>query len=148
MINDWNDRYSPQKLRSPRKLFSVREDDDEEAEFLPPGSPSKSPRKRDRGAIERRKAFNEKKHSIAQEFLMTLDEKVAQGKVAAMAESAGGINIVWSKKLNSTAGRANWKREALRSKNADGTSATTYRHHAFIELAEKVIDDEGGAFFF
>ena len=59
-----------------------------------------------------------------------------------MAESAGGIKIVWSKKLNSTAGRANWKREALRTQNADGTFTTTYRHHASIELAEKVIDDE------
>ena len=62
-----------------------------------------------------------------------------------MAESAGGIQIIWSKKLNSTAGRANWKREALRSKPADGSTSsaptTTYRHHASIELAEKVIDD-------
>jgi len=62
-----------------------------------------------------------------------------------MAKSAGGIQIIWSKKLNSTAGRANWKREALRSKPADGSTSsattTTYRHHASIELAEKVIDD-------
>jgi len=62
-----------------------------------------------------------------------------------MAESAGGIKIMWSRKLNSTAGRANWKRETLRSKPVDGSTSsattTTHRHHASIELAEKVIDD-------
>ena len=60
-----------------------------------------------------------------------------------MADSTGGIRVIWSKKLSSTAGRANWRREAIRSKNADGSIRdTTYRHHASIELAEKVIDDE------
>ena len=61
-----------------------------------------------------------------------------------MAESTGGIQIIWSKKLCSTAGRANWRRETIRTKNADGSAPNTlYRHHASIELAEKVIDDEG-----
>lgn len=62
-----------------------------------------------------------------------------------MAEPTGGIKIVWSKKLSTTAGRANWRREGLRSKDADGTLSTllSYHHHASIELAEKVIDDEG-----
>ena len=68
---------------------------------------------------------------------------VAGGKVRALAESAGGIKIIWSRKLNSTAGRANWKRETLVSRGAEGSSSKTYRHHASIELAEKVIDDEG-----
>lgn len=144
VINDWNDRYSPQKPRSPRKLYSVREDDESPSDS-PKKSPEKSPGKRDKAAVERRKAFNERKLALAEEFLKVLDEKVAEGKVSAMAQSAGGIKIVWSKKLNSTAGRANWKREALRSKNADGAAVTTYRHHASIELAEKVIDDEGRA---
>ena len=61
-----------------------------------------------------------------------------------MADSTGGIRIIWSKKLSSTAGRANWRREISRSKNADGfVSNTFHRHYASIELAEKVIDDEG-----
>ena len=61
-----------------------------------------------------------------------------------MADSTGGIRIIWSKKLSSTAGRANWRREIIRSKNADElVSNTCHRHHASIELAEKVIDDEG-----
>ena len=61
-----------------------------------------------------------------------------------MSQSTGGIQVIWSKKLCSTAGRANWRREAIRSKDADGlVSNVTHRHYASIELAEKVIDDEG-----
>lgn len=151
MINDWNDQHSPQKLTSPRKLFSVREDDGTD---LPPStsprktplkSPLKSPSKRDTAAIARRKAFDDQKHQLATSFLQELDTNVADGRVAAMTESAGGIQIIWSKKLHSTAGRAIWKRETVRSKPADGNTSsattTTYLHHASIELAEKVIDD-------
>ena len=104
----------------------------------------KSPPKRDRAAIERKKEFEQKKNTLASSFLKELDETVASGQVCALAESTGGIRIVWSKKLNSTAGRANWRREATKIKNAEGvTVSTTYKHHASIELAEKVIDDEG-----
>ena len=54
------------------------------------------------------------------------------------------MRILWSKKLNTTAGRANWKRETIRSKstNPSEPSGPTFRHHAAIELAEKVIDEE------
>ena len=146
MINDWNDQHSPRKAKSPRKLFSVHEDDDEA--YLSPSSsprksPTKTPAKRDKAAIERKKAFDEKKDQFAIDFLKELDEKVASGRVGALAESAGGIKVIWSKKLNSTAGRANWKRETLVSRGAEGVSTKIYRHHASIELAEKVIDDEG-----
>jgi predicted SprT family Zn-dependent metalloprotease len=51
------------------------------------------------------------------------------------------VKIIWSKKLNSTAGRASWKRECSRTKMPDGTIDKTYKHFASIELAEKVIDD-------
>lgn len=87
--------------------------------------------------------FDEKKDQFAIDFLKELDEKVANGRVGALAESAGGIKVIWSKKLNSTAGRANWKRETLVSRGAEGVSTKIYRHHASIDLAEKVIDDEG-----
>ena len=81
---------------------------------------------------------------MAVSFLSEVDSEIGDGQVSAMAASTGGIRIVWSKKLSCTAGRANWRREAVRSKNSDGsTSTTTHRHHASIELAEKVIDDEG-----
>ena len=63
-----------------------------------------------------------------------------------MAASTGGVKIIWSKKLNTTAGRANWKRETIRPISANPQSSTLeapiFRHHAAIELAEKVIDDE------
>lgn len=147
-MNDWNDEYSPKKTpKGSRKLnlFSVGEDD--EAELSPSESPRKSPSKspkKDKRAIEQRKAFDAKKHGLAISFLKEIDDTTNGGKVAELAFSTGGIQIIWSKKLNSTAGRANWRREGCRSKNGDATVFTTgYRHHASIELAEKVIDDEG-----
>lgn len=70
---------------------------------------------------------------------------MADGRVGVLAESAGGVKVVWSKKLHSTAGRANWKRETLVSRDPAGEGTRIYRHHASIELAEKVIDDEGKA---
>jgi hypothetical protein len=147
-MNDWNDQYSPKKTPNTsrrRKLFSVSEDN--EAESPSPGSPRRSPSKGpkiDKRAAKQRKAFNEKKYELATSFLNELDQTINDGKVSALASSAGGIHIIWSKKLNSTAGRANWRREAFKPKSTDGTVITTsYRHHASIELAEKVIDDEG-----
>ncbi|MCJ1282805.1 hypothetical protein MMC26_002131 [Xylographa opegraphella] len=145
VINDWNDQYSPQKTPKLRRLFSVDEDD--EGDISPSGSPRKSPlkspAKKDKAAIERKRIFDKEKHDLATNFLEELDRTVANGQVVSLTAATGGIRIIWSKKLNSTAGRANWKREPIRTKDADGiTSSTTYRHHAFIELAEKVIDDE------
>ena len=123
-------------------------DEESEGDISPSNSPRKSPikspAKKDREAIERKKVFDGKKHDLALAFLEELDQTTADGRVASLAASTGGIRIIWSKKLNSTAGRANWKREAIKTKNIDGsTSSTSYRHHASIELAEKVIDDEG-----
>ena len=146
IINDWNDQHSPRKPKSPRKLFSVHEDDDEA--YLSPSasprrSPAKTPGRRDKAAVERKKAFDERKVQLAVDFLRELDLKVADGKVGVLAESAGGVKVIWSKKLHSTAGRANWKRETLVSRNTAGAGTKIYRHHASIELAEKVIDDEG-----
>lgn len=110
----------------------------------PRKSPTKSPAKRDKKFIEQRKLFDNKKTELATAFLAEVDEKITNGQVASMAHSTGGIQIIWSKKLSSTAGRANWRREVARLKNTDGTeSNTTHRHHASIELAEKVIDNEG-----
>jgi hypothetical protein len=148
VINDWNEQYSPRKvLQTPRKLggYSLLEDEDE---LSPSESPRRSPVKilseKTKDAVLRRKVFDENKHALASSFLAEVDHTVAQGQVAALAGSTGGIKIIWSKKLSSTAGRANWRREHILSKNADGiVSTTSYRHHASIELAEKVIDDEG-----
>jgi predicted SprT family Zn-dependent metalloprotease len=136
VVNEWNDEFSPQKPLKPLSLEPSPED--------LTGSPRKAnPAKKDKALIERKKRFNENKHAIALSFLRELDEEITDGKVSSLAASTGGVTIVWSKKLNTTAGRANWKREAIRSRPL-GTAppTTTYRHHASIELAEKVIDDE------
>ena len=120
----------------------------DENELSPSESPHKSilksPAKKDKRIFEQRKLFDNTKHELAVTFLAEVDRTITNGQVASMADSTGGIRVIWSKKLSSTAGRANWRREAIRSKNADGSvSDTTYRHHASIELAEKVIDNEG-----
>jgi len=148
VINDWNEQYSPKKaLKSARKLrlHSVEEDDDESSPSESPRkSSNKSPAKGDKRLTDPRKAFDSKKGQLAASFVAEVDLAVGDGQVGAMAESTGGIKIIWSKKLSSTAGRANWRREAVRSRSIDGTISTTiHRHHASIELAEKVIDDEG-----
>ena len=140
-INDWNDQCSPKKphrTSGKKKLQSLIEDGDES--ISPPKSPIRSPTKKEKQAV---KAFRAEKASLAQAFLAEVDERITRSQIANLAASTGGIIIVWSKKLSSTAGRANWRREAVRRRNADGTtSETTYRHHASIELAEKVIDCE------
>ncbi|TDZ51581.1 HMG box-containing protein [Colletotrichum trifolii] len=131
-VDEWNEEHSPKKL------------------VLPPApkSPTKSPKKSkgkgdDNKTKEIKKSFEKRKHDIAEAFLRELDETVTDGKLQLLAESTGGIKIKWSSKLNTTAGRANWKRETVRNKLPDGSErSATQRHHASIELAEKVIDDE------
>ncbi|KAL8658386.1 MAG: hypothetical protein Q9226_001030 [Calogaya cf. arnoldii] len=148
VINDWNDSYTPRKPAQPsstRNTNAIIEDDKQCISPCQTGrrSPSKSLIKADKEAAERRKAFNKEKYQLAATFLTEIDQTIADGQVAKLAESTGGVRLVWSKKLQSTAGRANWRREAIRTKDAEGElSTTTYRHHASIELAEKVIDDE------
>jgi predicted SprT family Zn-dependent metalloprotease len=112
-------------------------------------SSRKSPIKPHRLTKDAKKAFSRIKHDLAESFLKELDDKITDGKISEMAESTGGVKIVWSKKLNTTAGRANWKRETIHPKSAAPSSLSssipatlTFRHHAAIELAEKVIDDE------
>lgn len=136
-MNEWNDEYSPQKALKPLKL-----DDSPIKSSLQLFSPAKSrsPVK----TAKTKKAFEQVKHDIANKFLLELDEAMCQGQIAKLSDSTGGVKVIWSKKLNTTAGRANWKRETIKSGTASQPSSTTisYRHHASIELAEKVIDDE------
>lgn len=142
VINEWNEEYSPRKAPKGNPRTS-----DGRFEVCLPTSPTKkSQPTRDRSGHEAKKAFAQKKHEVAEAFLRELDESITGGKVFEMAALTGGVKIIWSKKLNTTAGRANWKRETMRSTTlcADNRSETkiTYRHYASIELAEKVIDDE------
>jgi predicted SprT family Zn-dependent metalloprotease len=151
VINQWNDQYSPKKIiTSPRKQRYITPDSDDKDFPSPSASPRKSPskrsaspRKKDRRAIEAKKAFEAKKHSLAEQFLKELDDRITAGKIGQLASTTGGVKLIWSKKLNSTAGRANWRRETTtKTQLTSGAIERTYRHHASIELAEKVIDDE------
>ncbi|USP73093.1 hypothetical protein yc1106_00367 [Curvularia clavata] len=170
-VNDWNEQHSPAKpLVSPRKqkwredivkmMEGVAlEDSSDESYQSPIESPKKKPAKRSatkqktsdveptqtvKQIREQRKAFSETKHAIAEAFLIELDTTIASGRIRELSESTGGIKLVWSKTLKTTAGRANWRREQIRIRTGplSTDTRTEIRHHCSIELAEKVIDDE------
>lgn len=91
-----------------------------------------------------RKDFASRKHAIAEAFLVELDSTICSGRITSLSEATGGIKLVWSKTLKTTAGRANWRREQIRIRTGPlpTDTRTEIRHHCYIELAEKVIDDE------
>lgn len=89
-----------------------------------------------RQAKEEKKAFDEKKESYAENFLRILDETVANGEVARMTQSTGGIQIKWNNLLQSTAGRARYNIASPRSSGADP------KYTALIELNPKILDSE------
>ncbi|CBX98373.1 hypothetical protein LEMA_P097820.1 [Plenodomus lingam JN3] len=91
-----------------------------------------------------RKAFADRKHDMAASFLAELDNTISQGRISALSAPTGGIKLIWSKTLKTTAGRANWRREQLRLRTGPLPTDTRLqiRHHCSIELAEKVIDDQ------
>jgi predicted SprT family Zn-dependent metalloprotease len=142
-VNQWNDEYSPRKtLRVVGEPKVDLEDD------LGLNSTARSPKKnrtKHNTAIAAKKSFSQRKHELAVLFLNELDQAITSGQVSEMAAATGGVNIIWSKTLKTTAGRANWRREVIKpiQTNIDRIqSAVTHRHFASIELAEKVIDDE------
>ncbi|KAG9501473.1 hypothetical protein J7337_007161 [Fusarium musae] len=126
-VNDWNDQHSPRKLILPPVTKSPSK-----------ASPKKEPKK------ETKKSFESRKHALAESFLTELDREITKGRIAELAESTGGVKLVWTKTLNTTAGRASWRCETIRTtrKAEDGQPIKIFKHHASIELAEKVIDDE------
>jgi hypothetical protein len=140
-------------VTSPRKQhFITPPSSESEGENAPP-SPSTSPRKQrspqkrvngspTKAARDMKKAWDVRKKQMATDFLKELDDTIAQSKLAEMTAESGGVQVIWSKKLNSTAGRANWRREKIRDPQPDGSTLTWFKHTANIELAEKVIDDE------
>ncbi|OAP58933.1 hypothetical protein AYL99_06230 [Fonsecaea erecta] len=181
VINEWNDEYSPKKapVASPRKgllgrfqVWSDSEDEEQDKSFdkcdsLPsPCSSSrksksrtKSPEKEEkkrlaeekRAAAARKKAFDSQKQHLAWDLLRELDDKVAGSQLDRLSSSTGGVRIIWSKTLRSTAGRANWKRTVTKpsgspvkgnSMNEHSGPEVKVQHFASIELAEKIIDCE------
>lgn len=128
-VDDWNTEHSP------RKLF-------QEAKPEKPETTKAKTAKPGVAAREAKKTFQKSKHETAERFLAELDGTITQGELARLAATTGGVRIVWTNKLNTTAGRANWRRETLRPKGSTSGSPLRILHHASIELAEKVIDDE------
>jgi predicted SprT family Zn-dependent metalloprotease len=134
-VNEWNDQYSPQKpLHSPaKKLFND----------APIPSPSKlsSPTKRTKSDVLARKEWETRKLDLAQAFLTELDDQITAGQISSLSASTGGVTIIWSKTLNTTAGRAKWRAETTKSHRSDPAVPPTVvtRHFASIELAEKVL---------
>lgn len=176
MVNDWNDRHTPaRKLVSPRKqqwrddivrLMEGMDPEDVSSSDEAPTSPVSSPKKksarpqstkREPAAVveptvkemrAQRKDFDERKHDIATSFLEELDNTICSGKIAELSRATGGIKLIWSKTLKTTAGRANWRREVIRTNSSSSppTYTSETRHHCSIELASKVIDDSSRLF--
>jgi len=130
-FNEWNEEHSPRKLFLP------------EVDRSPAKSPAKNKEEKAKIISDKtaRKLFEGSKHRLAESFLYELDSTITDGQIRDLAASTGGVKINWSKTLNTTAGRANWKRETIRTKG-DASETRKYHHHASIELAEKVISDE------
>jgi SprT-like family len=117
----------------------------------PKSKPSRSPikAKPKNPEKEARRLFNANKDGLAHNLLADLDANVTSNKIRDLAASAGGVKIVWSKTLRSTAGRATWKRTITKPVKASGTvngkggeGEVKVSHYASIELAEKIVDCE------
>ena len=122
LINGWNDENSQSKS------------------CTAPASPKKAEASPKRVTL---KEFNSKKRALAESFLHELDTEITGGKILELARDTGGVSLVWTKTLNTTAGRANWRRETTRAGGqATSSLEAQHKHYASIELAEKVIDDE------
>ncbi|EXJ85787.1 hypothetical protein A1O1_06155 [Capronia coronata CBS 617.96] len=118
-------------------------------------SPEKEEKKRlleeKRAAAARKKEFDARKGQMAMDLLRELDTHVAGSRLAELSSSTGGVKIIWSKTLRSTAGRANWKRTVTKTSGSPVKGAedenraaagpgVQIQHFASIELAEKIID--------
>ncbi|KAK4149105.1 SprT-like family-domain-containing protein [Chaetomidium leptoderma] len=143
-VDDWNEEHSPRKQLFPDAVAARQKSPTKNS---PEKKPQKNTGAKKPSERETKKAFEKAKHDLAEKFLQELDTVITNGKLAELAASTGGVKLIWTNKLNTTAGRANWKRETIRTRRPDGTTGvvsetTRHKHHASIELAEKVIDDE------
>lgn len=130
-VDEWNDEHSPRKQLFPDPALAS-----------PAKKPIPSPKKPAPSARAVKKAFEDSKHALAAAFLAELDDTITSGQLSQLTASTGGIKLNWTNKLNTTAGRASWKRETVTARSAAPGTAPTHRHHASIDLSTKVIDDE------
>ncbi|KAI9670087.1 MAG: hypothetical protein M1829_004814 [Trizodia sp. TS-e1964] len=147
VVNDWNEQHSPRKLPLPPKTpaRNTPAPSKKPGSFVPGSSLRQSPlrnspQKKDRVALDRKAEFDQRKLIRAVSFLKEVDQTVTGGQIAKLTTVTGGVKIVWSKKLNSTAGRAVWRR--VLEKPSSELGLKKYQHVASIELSEKVIDCE------
>ena len=141
VVNDWNDEYSPRKApkAQPRPLVSL---DQSSSDVL--SSPAKAKANQAREERAAKKAWAARKDKIAQDFYLELDEELASGQISRLAKSTGGVKIVWSSRLKTTAGMAKCKKVQMpRPIPAfDDDLPPRYEYHATIELADKVVTNE------
>src|SRR5947209_4376395 len=115
-----------------------------------PASPSKLSSPSKKAALKEKRAFESTRHTTAQALLTYLDTHITSGKLSRLSASTGGVQILWSKNLRSTAGRANWRRTVTKPSTGSSTKPgreeevrpSIVQHYATIELAEKVIDSD------
>ncbi|KAK4203588.1 SprT-like family-domain-containing protein [Triangularia verruculosa] len=149
-VEDWNDQHSPAKQLFPSskppappptttksKSKSKSKPKPKSTPPLASDPPSSSPAKKPPSEKQALKDFEATRTNLASTFLALLDEKITNSQLTALSAPTGGIKILWSKTLATTAGRANWKRETLRPTPTNPTPAV--RHHCSIELSTKVI---------
>ncbi|KAI1122051.1 hypothetical protein F5Y10DRAFT_254991 [Nemania abortiva] len=144
----WIDKHSPPKKSTKKTLDLTAPDNKEELKRRYGTSPEKK---------QARKAFDAVKEDLARDFLLELDQVVTNGKLAQLTETTGGLRIVWSNTLLTTAGRAHWKcktttttsKQPSSSSSAPASSTSTtitkttaVQHYASIELAMKVLSNE------
>ncbi|CAD6443067.1 926e8c0a-403e-426a-91fb-80d848d5d4c7 [Sclerotinia trifoliorum] len=111
LVNDWNDQYSPMKTLQPLTKPKLQPPSTSNGTSLFKKPVPSKPARLDKDS---KKAFSAAKHAIASDFLAELDSKITSGQIAQLSASTGGVQIIWSKKLITTAGRANWRRETIK----------------------------------
>ncbi|KAK3949675.1 SprT-like family-domain-containing protein [Pseudoneurospora amorphoporcata] len=140
-VDDWNDEHSPKKELFSSGPSKPLADSPKKCPRAP--SPQKIAAAQARESRLLRQAFDAHKHSLATDFLVLLDTRLTSSRLSALTASTGGIKLVWSKTLNTTAGRANWKKESITTRpskqEANKEGKKEVKHHASIELATKVL---------
>jgi predicted SprT family Zn-dependent metalloprotease len=93
----------------------------------------------DAGLEQRRRfLFRLQRQDIAISFLAELDKKITSGQISQLTASTGGVKIVWSRRLQTTAGQAKLKRKLYKD---ELSSRVQCYNDATIELADKIVTD-------
>ncbi|KAJ5640560.1 hypothetical protein N7528_000185 [Penicillium herquei] len=164
ITNTWIDQHSPRKIHSIERstIDLLRDFDDSDNEgssqdsslslssigssrnSSEPKTPSKTALRKAEAAARKKAKEDEKnqksawdssKDALAKDLLHELDQRVTDGEFSRLTKDSGGVKIIWSKTLVSTAGRANYK---YGSKQPGSPRI----HTGSIELAEHIITDE------